>query len=101
MGFNGGSQRYIKYTAKRQIDPGQDLIKLCLAVNSSVAVTSKGSRIFGKTCAIFLKNRVLSRIVMVNVSYKLLLVNPLLLCHLIPLPAGLTLSCLKCVNLYS
>lgn len=37
MSFNGESRSHIKYTAKRQIDPGQGLIKPCLVLTSAVA----------------------------------------------------------------
>lgn len=55
MRFNGESQSRIIYTAKRHIDPGQDLIKPCLVLNITVAVASKGSKnmYVGKMCAIY------------------------------------------------
>lgn len=55
MRFNGESQSHIKYTAKGHIDPGQDLIKPCLVLISTVAVASKGCKnmYVNKMCAIF------------------------------------------------
>lgn len=55
MRFNGESQNRIKYTAKRHIDPRQDLIKPFLVPISTVAVASKGSKnaYVNKMCTIF------------------------------------------------
>lgn len=51
----GESQGRIKYTAKRHIDPGQDLIKNISVAISTVAVTSKGGKnvYVNKMCTIF------------------------------------------------
>lgn len=61
--FNGQSQSRIKYTAKRHIDRGPDLIKPRLVLNSTVAVASEGSKNMhvSKMCAIFKKY---------NISYR-------------------------------